>query len=77
MEDLSAPPAAPVTPGFETQKMELTSVDGAAKPKKATPATRYKELLAKQKNEGLTDKEKKEFKKLKADEMCEMLGKGC
>ena len=26
---------------------------------------------------GLTDKEKKELKRLKAEEMCEMLGRGC
>ena len=42
---------------------------GAAKAKKDTPATRIKELQAKG---SLTDKEKKELRRLKADEMCEM-----
>jgi len=68
--------AAPVTdlsPAFEPIKMKVVGVDDA-KPKKVTPASRLKELQAKK---DLTDKEKKELRRLKADEMCELLGKGC
>ena len=42
--------------------------------KEDTPASRIKELKAKG---SLTDKERKELKRLVADEMCEMLGRGC
>ena len=67
-EDLSAPGPAPVmistyAPG---EKREEKKRDG--------PYQRIKELQAKG---GLTDKEKKELKRLKAEEMCEMLGRGC
>ena len=56
--------------------MSVVAADGP-KPKKkvAGPVERIKELEARKKD--LTDKEKKELRRLKADEMCEMLGKGC
>lgn len=67
-EDLSAPGPAPVmistyAPG---EKREVKKKDG--------PYQRIKELQA---QGNLTDKEKKELKRLKAEEMCEMLGRGC
>ena len=48
--------------------------DATKKPKKDTPGQRIKDLEAKSDK---TDKEKKELRRLKADEMCEMLGRGC
>ena len=39
-----------------------------------TPAMRIKELEAKKDK---TDKEKKELRRLKSEEMCELLGRGC
>ena len=42
--------------------------------KKETPASRIKALQAKK---DLTKQEKSELRRLKADEMCELLGKGC
>ena len=64
--DLSAEEAAPI---------QLVTLEaGKPKPKKDTPAARLKELTSRR---DLTDKEKKELRRLKADEMCEMLGKGC
>ena len=57
----------------------LVMTDGASgtkrtKPEEITPVMRIKELKAKQNK---TDKEKRELKLLIADEMCEMLGRGC
>jgi len=59
----------------EPIKIGVVTLDAnGKKPKKDTPASRLKELQAKG---NLTDKEKKELRQLKADEMCEMLGRGC
>lgn len=59
----------------EPVKIGVVSLDASGKkPKKFTPADRLKELKAKK---DLTEKEKKELRKLTADEMCEMLGRGC
>ena len=49
--------------------------DGAAKPKVNSTTQRIKDLKAL--GGKATDKEKKELRRLKQDEMCEMLGKGC
>ena len=56
-------------------KIGVVSLDAnGKKAKKDTPANRLKELQA---IKNPTEKEKKELRKLKADEMCEMLGRGC
>ena len=71
-EEPSAPAVATRDAGFQA-----VTLSDATKPKKkemSTPAQRLKELQAKG---NLSDKEKKELRKLKADEMCEMLGRGC
>ena len=47
---------------------------GTKKKKDITPGQRIKDLEAKPNK---TDKEKKELRTLKADQMCEMLGRGC
>jgi len=69
-KDLSAP--AELESGF----VAVTTVDPTVKKKSKINGTyaRIKEL---QSQGSLTDKEKKELKRLKAEEMCEMLGKGC
>ena len=70
VESLAIEPAADSGGG-----VALTMVDAGVKKKKEdTPASRIKELKAKG---SLTDKERKELKRLVADEMCEMLGRGC
>ena len=70
VESLAIEPAADSGGG-----VALTMVDAGVKKKKEdTPASRIKELKAKG---SLTDKERKELKRLIADEMCEMLGRGC
>ena len=52
----------------------VTLEPGVARPKKLTPAMRIKELESRG---GLDKKEQAELRRLKQDEMCEMLGKGC
>ena len=81
--DLSAPEepkpaAAPAEPPREVMTM-VTLEPGVAAKKKMTPALRIKELEEKGGFGlgGLSDKEKKELRRLKSEEMCEMLGKGC
>ena len=60
----------------EPQKLEMVTLSASgAKAKKETPASRLKELQAK--GGSITEKEKQEMRRLKADEMCEMLGRGC
>ena len=78
--DLSAPaepapatPASPAEPPREVMTM-VTLEPGVARPKKLTPAMRIKELESRG---GLDKKEQAELRRLKQDEMCEMLGKGC
>ena len=73
-DDLSAPEPA----GPDSKPIGITVIsagDAAAKPKAQTPAQRIKELSAK--GGAMTDKEKKELKRLKQEEMCELLGRGC
>ena len=65
MDDLDAP-------AFEPLKVVSLQEKDAAK--KETPASRIKALQAKK---DLTKQEKSELRRLKADEMCELLGKGC
>ena len=74
--DAEEPVGAAMAPK-EAAVQVITMEDATAKPKKkemSTPGQRLKELQAKG---NLSDKEKKELRKLKADEMCEMLGRGC
>ena len=67
--------AGPAQAAVAPKAVAITMQDaGAKKEKLSTPASRLKELQAKK---DLTDKEKKEMRQLKADEMCEMLGRGC
>lgn len=67
--DLSAPDVGePIAVGV------VTLDANGKKPKRDTPASRLKELQARN---DLSEKEKKELRRLKADEMCEMLGRGC
>ena len=76
--DLSAPSEAPAekTPAeLESGFVAVLSAEEAKKIRKKTPAQRIKELEAM--GGSKTDKEKKELKRLKAEEMCELLGKGC
>ena len=65
LDDLDAP-------AFEPLKVVSLQEKDAAK--KETPASRIKALQAKK---DLTKQEKSELRRLKADEMCELLGKGC
>ena len=78
--DLSAPaepahatPASHAAPPPEEMTI-VTLEPGVARPKKLTPAMRIKELESRG---GLDKKEQAELRRLKQDEMCEMLGKGC
>ena len=71
-DDLSAPEPEPIEFG---KPLSISVEDAGVKKKKIGPAERIKELEAK--GGQRTDKEKKELRKLKQDEMCEMLGKGC
>ena len=66
--DSAAPvPMETISSGEAVQMITLS--DGAKKPKKiSTPGARIKELEAKKDK---TDKEKKELRKLKSDEVCE------
>lgn len=66
---------APAPMAIKAEPIKMVTA-GEPKPKKelSGPAARLKELQSKN---SLTDKEKKELRKLKADEMCEMLGRGC
>ncbi len=50
-------------------------VDAGSKP--AAPKGAYARMKELQAKGNLSDKEKKELKRLKQEEMCEMLGKGC
>ena len=72
-EDLSMPEEAgeakPIAVGV------ITVGDGAAKPKVNSTTQRIKDLKAL--GGKATDKEKKELKRLQAEEMCELLGRGC
>ena len=74
--DLAAPatPAAPAEPPREVMTM-VTLEPGVARPKKMTPAMRIKELEARKSQ--LDKKELAELRRLKQEEMCDMLGKGC
>ena len=76
LDDLDAPGdiAAPSAPGDGFVKMNTVTLSDGPKTKKSGPFERMKELQAKG---NLTDKEKKELRRLKSEEMCEMLGKGC
>ena len=53
----------------------ITVGDGAAKPKVNSTTQRIKDLKAL--GGKATDKQKKELKRLQAEEMCELLGRGC
>ena len=66
-DELSPPPAAAVA-------VQAVQAVPAGEKKKSSKYDRMRELQSKF---NLTDKEKKELRRLKADEMCEMLGKGC
>ena len=75
--DLDAPEEAPVK--MEAVQEEpfaqaLVMTDKKVKKKERTPADRIKEL---EKKPDKTKKEIAELRQLKADEMCEMLGRGC
>jgi len=72
-EDLSMPEEA-----GEAKPMAIgviTVGDGAAKPKVNSTTQRIKDLKAL--GGKATDKQKKELKRLQAEEMCELLGRGC
>jgi len=58
------------------EPMQVLTLTDGTKPKRKenTPANRIKELQAKR---DITDKEKKELRRLKSEEMCELLGRGC
>mmetsp|Transcript_65434 Transcript_65434/g.108769 ORF Transcript_65434/g.108769 Transcript_65434/m.108769 type:complete len:128 (+) Transcript_65434:42-425(+) len=72
-DELSAGPAEEAAPVAQPIALSLVPT-GEKKSKPQTSYGRIKELS----NKGqLTDKEKKELRRLKAEEMCEMLGKGC
>ena len=78
LDDLSAPEAsqslpAPVESGF----LAAVAVDPTVKKSKSKINGAYSRIKELQSQGSLTDKEKKELKRLKAEEMCEMLGKGC
>ncbi|KAL1496357.1 hypothetical protein AB1Y20_016313 [Prymnesium parvum] len=76
LDDIAAPSAGNAKP-IQANPISLSVVtrDGSAKKvEKDSPYARIKEL---QQKSSLTDKEKKELRRLKADEMCEMLGRGC
>ena len=73
-EPAPATPASPAEPPREVMTM-VTLEPGVARPKKMTPAMRIKELEARKSQ--LDKKELAELRRLKQDEMCEMLGKGC
>lgn len=75
LEDLSAPAPLAAKPIEPSNAVAVSVVTKDASAKKDTPYSRIKELQAKGNN--LTDKEKKELRRLKAEEMCEMLGRGC
>ena len=69
-EAFSAPQEAkPIAVGV------ITVGDGAAKPKVNSTTQRIKDLKAL--GGKATDKQKKELKRLQAEEMCELLGRGC
>jgi len=72
--DLSAPSSADEKMEPMSITMSVVTKDASSKKQKDTPFSRLKELQTKG---NLTDKEKKELRRLKADEMCEMLGRGC
>ena len=69
-----AAPASPAEPAREVMTM-VTLEPGVARPKKMTPAMRIKELEARKSQ--LDKKELAELRRLKQEEMCDMLGKGC
>merc|ERR1719291_938031 len=75
-DELSAPASSSAADPFAPQPIAIEAVPAGSKPKKSKsgPYERIKELQSKG---SLSDKERKELKRLKADEMCEMLGKGC
>ena len=65
----------PLTEGQTGEALTMVTLEpGQKKKKKDTPAERIKELKAKG---GLTDKEKKELRRLQQEEMCDLLGRGC
>jgi hypothetical protein len=71
-EDLSMPEEAgakPIAVGV------ITVGDGQAKPKVNSTTQRIKDLKAL--GGKATSKEKKELKRLQAEEMCDLLGRGC
>mmetsp|Transcript_49817 Transcript_49817/g.161436 ORF Transcript_49817/g.161436 Transcript_49817/m.161436 type:complete len:139 (-) Transcript_49817:142-558(-) len=77
--DLDAPEeaAAPI----KVSAVQAVTID-ASKPKQPKVAKQYARMEElKKKGDlgggGLTDKERKELNRLKAEEMCEMLGRGC
>lgn len=74
-DDLSAPAEAQPIEEAKPLAISVVSVEEAGAAKKKGPAARIKELQAK--GGSATDKEKKELKRLKQEEMCELLGKGC
>ena len=73
--DLSAPSAAEPLEVATPLTISVMDVAEAGAKKKTGPAARIKELQAK--GGSATDKERKELKRLKQEEMCELLGKGC
>ena len=73
-EPAPATPASPAEPPREVMTM-VTLEPGVARPKKMTPAMRIKELEARKSQ--LDKKELAELRRLKQEEMCDMLGKGC
>eukprot|EP00965_Chrysotila_dentata_P196479 6177600-Pleurochrysis_carterae.AAC.1 len=70
-DEISAPSS-----GGNPQAVSVQTV-AAGGPKKQKPQSGYERIKELQNKGQLTDKERKELKRLKAEEMCEMLGKGC
>lgn len=76
LDSLSAPSAPTVMKAVDAKPITVTVTvqTAASKPAEKTPYARIKEL---QQKGNLTKEEQKELRRLKADEMCEMLGRGC
>jgi hypothetical protein len=83
LADLDMEGTAPtaMAPVAASPKLDVVTLSGTGATDKASrmskPAARLKELTERNARGELSEKEKKELRKLKADEMCEMLGRGC
>ena len=75
MDDLSAPSEAQPIEAAQSFAIGVTDIAVAGATKKTGTPLRIKELQAL--GGSATDKEKKELKRLKQEEMCDLLGKGC